>query len=74
MSARRPTVVTSDSAAEHVAAALHDYAHRITAEPHNAPTASLARLCRRTARELLDLHEIDPREVLIDPPTDRTEN
>ncbi|MHA6625632.1 hypothetical protein ACU61A_09400 [Pseudonocardia sichuanensis] len=71
MSARRPAFLTSDAVAETLAAALWDYASRLTAEPgHAATTASLVRLARRSARELRALHDIPAGDALIDPPPD----
>lgn len=56
-------VVKSDGTAETVAAACWDYAN--TLDPFDASTASKVRQLRRHARELLELHGIDPGEVLV---------
>lgn len=66
----KPAFQTSDVVAQLLAAALWDYAARLEADgaAHNPNTASLARLVRRSARDLLDMHDIKHDEVLIDAP------
>jgi hypothetical protein len=65
-------VAKSDGTAETVAAACWDYAN--TLDLSDASTASKIRQLRRLARELLELHSIDPAEVLVEGTKGRTEN
>jgi hypothetical protein len=59
-------VAKSDGTAETVAAACWDAANRL--DLSDARTASTIRQLKRHARELLELHSIDPAEVLVGAP------
>jgi len=57
-------VAKSDGTAETVAAACWDAANSL--DRSDAKAASAIRQLRRHARELLELHSVDPSEVLIE--------